>query len=209
MSRHHLELLCPYYLPIWWVTWGQCPPYRLPKLPGRRVLVVTRLHGSEPYRFGAVSFFHSCCPFPNQVNPVMEFRTSSFLAVSRVEERSWNPKCPADFKENLREIEGLTFNPHSHRKIEHQTSVFWRLSHHFPTLHGAPDSCIGLLGLLLSFFISWLSYEGGNRQNRFHLESRTPSRARLWTLSSMPSTYGNNIPTGKPGPLKEEPRLLV
>ena len=61
--------------------------------------------------------------------------------------------CPADFKENLREIEGLSFNPHSHRKIEHQTSVFFRLSHHFPTLHGAPDSCTGLLGLLFSFFI--------------------------------------------------------
>ena len=40
--------------------------------------------------------------------------------------------------------------------------------------------------------------EGGNRQNRLHLESRTPSWARLWTLSSMPSIYGKNIPTGKP-----------
>ena len=43
--------------------------------------------------------------------------------------------------------------------------------------------------------------EGGNRQNRLHLESRTPSWARLWTLSYMPSIYGNDIPTGKPGPL--------
>ena len=42
--------------------------------------------------------------------------------------------------------------------------------------------------------------EGGNRQNRLHLESRTPSWARLWTLSYMPSIYGNDIPTGKPGP---------
>ena len=40
--------------------------------------------------------------------------------------------------------------------------------------------------------------EEGNRQNRFHLESRTPSWAGLWTLSSMPSIYGNDIPTGKP-----------
>ena len=43
--------------------------------------------------------------------------------------------------------------------------------------------------------------EGGNRQNRLHLESRTPSWTGLWTLSYMPSIYGNNIPTGKSGPL--------
>ena len=42
--------------------------------------------------------------------------------------------------------------------------------------------------------------EAGNRQNRLRIESRTPSWAGLWTLSSMPSIYGNNIPTGKPGP---------
>ena len=51
-----------------------------------------------------------------------------------------------------------------------------------------------------------LKTEGGNRQNRLHLESRTPSWAGLWTLSSMPSIYGNDIPTGKPGPQKEEPQ---
>ena len=42
---------------------------------------------------------------------------------------------------------------------------------------------------------------GASRQDRLHLESRTASWARLWTLSSMPSTYGNDIPTGNPGPL--------
>ena len=42
--------------------------------------------------------------------------------------------------------------------------------------------------------------EGGNRQNRLHLESRTPSWAGLWTLSCMPSIYGNDIPAGKPDP---------
>ena len=42
--------------------------------------------------------------------------------------------------------------------------------------------------------------EGGNRQNRLHLESRTPSWAGLWTLSYMPSIYGNDTPTGKPDP---------
>ena len=42
--------------------------------------------------------------------------------------------------------------------------------------------------------------EGGNRQTRLHLESRTPSWAELWTLSYMPSIYGNDIPTGKPDP---------
>ena len=56
--------------------------------------------------------------------------------------------------------------------------------------------------------------EGGNRQNRLRLESRTPSWARLWTLSSMPSIYGNDIPTGKSGPLDGRapglvPRLSV
>ena len=40
--------------------------------------------------------------------------------------------------------------------------------------------------------------EGGNRQTRLHLESRTPSWAGLWTLSYMPNIYGNDIPTGKP-----------
>ena len=47
------------------------------------------------------------------------------------------------------------------------------------------------------------------KQNRLHLESRTPSWAGLWTLSYMPSIYGNDIPTGKPGPLVfqlEEPQ---
>ena len=42
--------------------------------------------------------------------------------------------------------------------------------------------------------------EGGNRQNRLHLESRTPSWAGLWALSYMPSIYGNDIPIGKPDP---------
>ena len=37
--------------------------------------------------------------------------------------------------------------------------------------------------------------------DRLHLESKTSSCAGLWTLSYMPSIYGNNIPTGKPGPL--------
>ena len=36
------------------------------------------------------------------------------------------------------------------------------------------------------------------KQNRLRLESRTPSWSRVWTLSSMPSFYGNDIPTGKP-----------
>ena len=48
--------------------------------------------------------------------------------------------------------------------------------------------------------------EGGNGQNRLHLESRAPSWAGLWTLSYMLSIYGNDIPTGKPGPQKEEPQ---
>ena len=55
--------------------------------------------------------------------------------------------------------------------------------------------------------------DGGNRQNRLHLESRAPSWARPWTLSYMPSIYGNNIPTGKPDqscppPPMEEPQGL-
>ena len=48
--------------------------------------------------------------------------------------------------------------------------------------------------------------EGGNRQNRLHLEIRTPSWAGLWILSYMPSIYGNDIPTGKPDPPMEEPQ---
>ena len=30
--------------------------------------------------------------------------------------------------------------------------------------------------------------------------------ARMWTLSYMPSIYGNDIPAGKPGPQKEDPQ---
>ena len=48
--------------------------------------------------------------------------------------------------------------------------------------------------------------ERGNRQKRLHLENRTPSWARLWTLSYMPSIYGKDIPTGKPDPQMEEPQ---
>ena len=56
--------------------------------------------------------------------------------------------------------------------------------------------------------------EEGDRQNSLHLESRTPSWAGQWTLSSMPSICGNDIPTGKPGPLDGRapglvPRLSV
>ena len=53
-----------------------------------------------------------------------------------------------------------------------------------------------------------LGLELGRRrkQNRLYLESRTPSRPGLWTLSYMPSIYGNDIPIGKPGPRKEEPQ---
>ena len=56
--------------------------------------------------------------------------------------------------------------------------------------------------------------EGGNRQNRLHLESRTPYWASLWTLNYMPRIYGNDIPTGKPGSLDGRapglvPRLSV
>ena len=48
--------------------------------------------------------------------------------------------------------------------------------------------------------------EGGNRQNRLHLESRTPSWAGLWTLSCMPRIYGNDLPTGKPDPAPPAPK---
>ena len=50
--------------------------------------------------------------------------------------------------------------------------------------------------------------EGENKQNGLHLESRTPFWARLWTLSYMPSIYGNDIPTGKPDSLDERPQSL-
>ena len=52
-------------------------------------------------------------------------------------------------------------------------------------------------------------YHWRRKQNRLLLESRTPSWARLWTLSYMPSIYGNNIPTGKPGPLDGTPGFIA
>ena len=57
--------------------------------------------------------------------------------------------------------------------------------------------------LAINFLKQWFRFwliKGGNRQNRFHLESRTPSWAGQWTRSYMPSIYGNDIPTGKPEP---------
>ena len=74
-------------------------------------------------------------------------------------------------------------------------------------------TCVLQLHLLTCMMVL-KDIEGGNRQNRLHLESRTPSWARLWTLSYMPSIYGNDIPTGKPGPVDGRapgliPRLSV
>ena len=60
------------------------------------------------------------------------------------------------------------------------------------------------INFLKQWFRFWLT-EGGNRQNRLHLESRTPSWAGLWTLNYMLSIYGNNIPTGKPDPPPQPP----
>ena len=57
------------------------------------------------------------------------------------------------------------------------------------------------MGLPLTIFESSLTcpfFEGGNRQNSLPLEIRTLSWAGLWTLSYMPSIYGNDRPTGKP-----------
>ena len=51
--------------------------------------------------------------------------------------------------------------------------------------------------------------EGGNRQNRLYLESKTPSWARLWTLNYMPCICRNNIPAGKPDPSDERAPGLV
>ena len=60
--------------------------------------------------------------------------------------------------------------------------------------------------------------EWRRKQNRLYLESRAPSWARLWTLSYMPSIYGNYIPTWNQAPrrkslkglycLKEYPNYL-
>ena len=66
-----------------------------------------------------------------------------------------------------------------------------------------PQSCLRgcLPGQSPQFGSRWR-----RKQNRFYLESRTPSWAGLWTLSSMPRIYGKDIPTGKPGPWKQEPK---
>ena len=44
---------------------------------------------------------------------------------------------------------------------------------------------------------------------RLYLESRTPCWATLWTLSYMPSVYGDNISTGKPEPSDKRAQGLV
>ena len=50
--------------------------------------------------------------------------------------------------------------------------------------------------------------EGGNRQNRLYLESRTPSWARLWTLSYVPTIYGNTDQLENQAPGRKSPRAL-
>ena len=95
------------------------------------------------------------------------------------------------------------------------SSAFWTL--HFTMYYGLCNPGVGVVlpdwqsesqGAINPY--EWCSHcelrasragnEGGNRQNRLHLEGRTPSWARLWTLSYMPCIYGNDIPTGKPDP---------
>ena len=51
-----------------------------------------------------------------------------------------------------------------------------------------------------------IDIEGGNRQNRLHLESRTPSWAGLWTLSSMPSIFGKTQQLENQAPGRKSPR---
>ena len=63
----------------------------------------------------------------------------------------------------------------------------WSTSHH-------------QLGIIFSCVPNVSQDEGGNRQNTLRLESRAPSWARLWTSRSVPSIYGNDLPTGKPAP---------
>ena len=70
----------------------------------------------------------------------------------------------------------------------------------------SPRLAVGEPGAIYPY--EWCSYyelrasragnEGGNGQNRLHLESRAPSWAGLWTWSFIPSIYENDIPTGKP-----------
>ena len=65
------------------------------------------------------------------------------------------------------------------------------------TVHGVAESW------------TWLSdWAWRRKQNRLYLESKTPSWARLWTVRYMPRIYGNNTPTGKPGPRRKSPRAL-
>ena len=81
----------------------------------------------------------------------------------------------------------------------------------FWTIQAGPSAVQG------SFHKTWafasvctdvISLSWRRKQHRLYLESRTPPWARLWTLSYMPSIYGNDTPTRKPGPLKEEPQGL-
>ena len=65
--------------------------------------------------------------------------------------------------------------------------------------------CSGLATFLKGSW-NWTYVEGGNRQNRLHLESRTPSWAGLWTLSYMSNIYRNDISTGKPDPRPQHER---
>ena len=48
--------------------------------------------------------------------------------------------------------------------------------------------------------------EGRNRQNRFHLESRTPSWAGLWTLSICPVSMEMTYQLKNQTPWMEEPK---
>ena len=76
---------------------------------------------------------------------------------------------------------------------------------HANSYYGAwPGWAVSISVLLLTYLLVLFYTEGGNRQNRPCLESRTPTWAGPWILSYMPSIYGNDIPTGKPDPTPME-----
>ena len=107
---------------------------------------------------------------------------------------------PGDISMFLRVLQGVdsTTVP-SQSKPGNQTNVHEKK--HFSPVKLAKGVCVWVcVGVCVCEREREKETERGNRQNRLYLESRTPCWARPWTLSYMPSIYGNNTQTRKPGP---------
>ena len=102
----------------------------------------------------------------------------------------------------------ITLSDHGRSLIESSEAERFRISDYGDRLTPSIPSLLamGPHRASISCFVNRGDNEGGNRQNRLCLESRTPSWAGLWTLSYMPSIYGNDNQLENQVPRRKSPR---